>query len=232
MDAVHADAAVAAVAAAIGEPARARMLFGVLDGHARTSTELAAMADVSASTASAHLQRLTTAGLLTVHVQGRHRYYGLTGAPVARALEALCVVAGRPRPAFVPSTPSRLRAIRSCYDHLAGTIAVAIHDRLLERHWLVPARDTHGGYELTAGGEKVCVALGLDVDEARRQRRRFAYACLDWSERRPHLGGALAAALLAVAVRRKWVTRDLDSRALTITAVGRRELSARVGLHV
>ena len=231
MDADVVDGEVARVAAAIGEPARARMLFGVLDGRARTSTELAALADVTASTASAHLQRLVAVRLLQVDVQGRHRYYSLAGARVARALEALSVVAGRPRDRFVPSTPNRLRAARTCYDHLAGTVAVALHDHFLDVGWLAATASVRGGYELTGAGQRACAALGLDVPAARAARRRFAYACLDWSERRPHIGGALGAALLAVALRHRWVTRDLDSRALAITAAGRRELRARFGVQ-
>jgi DNA-binding transcriptional ArsR family regulator len=231
MDADVVDGEVARVAAAIGEPARARMLFGVLDGRARTSTELAALAGVTASTASAHLQRLVATRLVQVDVQGRHRYYSLAGARVARALEALSVVAGRPRDRFVPSTPNRLRAARTCYDHLAGTVAVALHDRFLDIGWLAAVPSVRGGYELTGTGERACAALGVDVAAARATRRRFAFACLDWSERRPHIGGALGAALLAVVLKRRWVGRDLDSRALAITAAGRRELRARFGVQ-
>ena len=124
------------IAAAIGEPARARMLYMLMDGHARTSTELAVVAGVSPSTASVHLGRLKDERLVTVLVQGKHRYHSLDGASVAAALEALSVVAGSPRPRFVPGTPSRLRSARTCYDHLAGTIGVALHDRLTALSWL------------------------------------------------------------------------------------------------
>jgi DNA-binding transcriptional ArsR family regulator len=231
MDAKEVDAAVARLAAAIGEPARARMLFCLVDGHARTAPELAALAEVGPSTASAHLQRLKAERLVKVQVQGKHRYYSLEGAPVARALEALSVVAGRPREVFVPTAPSRLRAARTCYDHLAGTLAVRLHDRCAELGWLAPAPAGSDAYELTPAGRKSFAALGIDLEATRALRRRFAYACLDWSERRPHLGGALGAALLEVALRRKWVVRDLDSRALAVTAGGRRELAARFGLQ-
>ena len=231
MNAEEVDAAVARLAAAIGEPARARMLFCLVDGHARTATELAALAEVGPSTASAHLQRLKAERLVKVQVQGKHRYYSLEGAPVARALEALSVVAGRPRAAFVPTAPSHLRAARTCYDHLAGTLAVRLHDRFTERRWLAPVAGSPDAYELTPAGESSFAALGIDLAAARALRRRFAYACLDWSERRPHLGGALGAALLEIALRRKWVVRDLDSRALAVTAAGRRELAARFGLQ-
>jgi DNA-binding transcriptional ArsR family regulator len=226
---VDPDAAVPRIAAAIGEPARARMLYCLMDGRARTSTELAVVGGVSPSTASVHLGRLKTARLVTVLVQGKHRYYSLNGESVARALEALNVLAGRPRPQFAPRTPSRLRAARTCYDHMAGTVAVALHDRLKALKWVTP--DSPGGeYTLTTAGATALDALGIDLASTRALRRRFAFACLDWSERRPHLGGALGAALLELALRRKWVARDLDSRILSVTAAGRRDLLARFGV--
>ena len=125
----YADAAISRIAAAIGEPARARMLYWLVDGHARTSTELAMVAEVSPSTASAHLNRLKTEHLVKVFIQGKHRYYSLEGPHVAGALEGLSVLAGVSRGQFVPNTPSRLRAARTCYDHTAGTLGVSLHDR-------------------------------------------------------------------------------------------------------
>ena len=223
------DAAVSRIAAAIGEPARSRMLFSLVDGHARTSTELAIVAGVTPSTASVHLNRLKTERLVKVLVQGKHRYYSLEGPNVARALEGLSVLAGRSRAKFVPNTPSRLRLARTCYDHMAGTLAVSLHDRFKELGWLMESRTD--AYELTPVGTTGLEALGIDLAEMRALRRRFAYACLDWSERRPHIGGALGAVLLTVALRRKWVSQDLDSRALEITSLGRREMAARFGLN-
>jgi DNA-binding transcriptional ArsR family regulator len=223
------DAAVSRIAAAIGEPARSRMLFSLVDGHARTSTELAIVAGVTPSTASVHLNRLKTERLVKVLVQGKHRYYSLEGPNVARALEGLSVLAGRSRAKFVPNTPSRLRMARTCYDHMAGTLAVSLHDRFKELGWLMESRTD--AYELTPVGTTGLEALGIDLAEIRALRRRFAYACLDWSERRPHIGGALGAVLLTVALRRKWVSQDLDSRALEITSLGRREMAARFGLN-
>src|SRR3979409_1603022 len=125
------DAAASSIAAAIGEPARARMLYCLVDGHARTSTELAAVADVAPSTASVHLQRLKTERLVKVFAQGKHRYYSLDGANVAAALEALSVRAGGSHEAFAPNTPNLLRAARTCYDHIAGALAVSLHDRFM-----------------------------------------------------------------------------------------------------
>jgi DNA-binding transcriptional ArsR family regulator len=222
--------AVARIAGAIGEPARARMLFCLMDGHARTSTELAVVADVSTSTASAHLNRLKVERLVKVLTQGKHRFYSLDGPKVARVLEGLSVLADQPHKKFVPNTPTRLRAARVCYDHMAGTLGVQLHDKFKDLKWI--SNGAGDAYELTAAGEKALDALNVNVDEMRNSRRRFAYACLDWSERRPHLGGALGSALLDTAVKRKWVTKDLDSRAIRITNAGRRELLARFGLDV
>lgn len=227
------DAAVSRIAAAIGEPARARMLYCLLDGHARTSTELSVVAEVSPSTASVHLNRLKTAHLIKVAFQGKHRFYSLEGPKVAGALEALSIIAGGSREKFVPSTPSRLRAARTCYDHMAGTVGVLLHDRFKALRWLSDSStDGDKAYDLTRDGEKGFESLGIDLEATRKLRRRFAYACLDWSERRPHVGGALAAGLLEVALKRKWLTQDLDSRILGITNLGRREMLTRFGLHV
>jgi DNA-binding transcriptional ArsR family regulator len=228
------DHSVSNIAAAIGEPARARMLYSLLDGRARTSTELAVIGQVSASTASVHLQRLTTQRLVRVLAQGRHRYYSLEGTNVAAALEALSVLAGGSRGKFMPNTPNRLRAARSCYDHIAGILGVSLHDRLTSLGWVsTDSADNSGnGCELTPKGAKALEALGIEVEAARMLRRRFAYACVDWSERRPHLGGALGAALLKLALKRKWVVQDFDSRALNVTGLGKREMLSRFGLQV
>jgi DNA-binding transcriptional ArsR family regulator len=227
------DDSVSRIAAAIGDRARARMLYSLADGHARTSTELAVVAGVSASTASAHLNRLRRERLLKLVVQGKHRYYSLEGPNVASVLESLSVLAGGGRDSFVPNTPNRLRFARTCYDHMAGTLGVALHDRLKSLAWLSNSQtDCDTAYQVTAEGVKGFQALGIDLEAARKLRRRFACACLDWSERRPHVGGALGAALLKISLKKKWVTQDLDSRALRITSIGRREMRARFGLEV
>jgi DNA-binding transcriptional ArsR family regulator len=225
------EATVASIAAAIGEPARARILFCLMDGQARTSTELAVVAEVTPSTASVHLNRLRAERLVEVRVQGKHRYYNLAGRSVARALEALSVLAGAPRDELVPSTPHGLRAARTCYDHMAGRLAVGLLDRFTALQWLSRGSPAPDALDLTREGAKALEALGIDVEGTRALRRRFAYACLDWSERRPHLGGALGAAVLEVALARGWVAPDLDSRALEVTNRGRREIRARFGLE-
>jgi len=227
------DAHAARTAAAIGEPARAAMLYSLLDGRARTSTELALVAGVSPSTASVHLHKLVAEHLTRVQVQGKHRYYCLDGPEVADVLEALSVFAGATRSEFVPNAPDHLRAARTCYDHIAGALGVAINDRLTALGWIAhPHGGAAGSYEVTPKGAAAFSALGVDVGAARRLRRRFAFACLDWSERRSHMGGAVGAALLDLALGRKWVIRQRESRALTVTALGHRHLQREFGLHL
>ncbi|MDX9679678.1 ArsR/SmtB family transcription factor [Pseudomonas zeae] len=229
MHAEHQDIGVSQVAAAIAEPARTKILCSLMDGHARTSTELATIAEVSASTASVHLAKLKDLALLRLHVQGRHRYYSLADQRVAQALEALMVIGQNAAPTFKAHTPDRLQFARTCYDHMAGTLAVMLHDRLLEGGWLVATDEQ--AYRLSESGEALFLGLGIDVHDLTTLRRKFACPCLDWSMRRPHLGGSLGAALLQTALKRKWVTQDLDSRALALTALGRKEIGARFGVE-
>ena len=230
MRAEHQDIGVSQVAAAIAEPARTKMLCSLMDGHARTPTELAAIAEVSASTASAHLAKLKDLALVRLHVQGRHRYYSLADQRVAQALEALMVIGQSAAPTFKPHTPDRLQFARTCYDHMAGTLAVWLHDRFIEAGWLVETDEQ--AYRLSDSGAALFEGLAIEVQDLSTLRRKFACPCLDWSMRRPHLGGSLGAALLQAALRRKWLTQDLDSRALALTAVGRKEISVRFGVEV
>jgi DNA-binding transcriptional ArsR family regulator len=224
------DKSAAGIAAAIGEPARARMLYCLLDGRARTSTELSVVAEVSPSTTSVHLARLAEQRLVKVLSQGRHRYYSLAGASVANALEALMVVAGGTRGQFAAGAPDHLRSARTCYDHMAGHIAVLLCARFETLAWLSPGESREDDYEVTPMGVKALASFGVDVDAARALRRRFAFACVDWSERCPHIGGALGNALLVSALRQKWFVQQLDSRALRLTSLGRRQMQARFGI--
>jgi DNA-binding transcriptional ArsR family regulator len=229
----NSDLAVSAIAAAIGEPARARMLYCLMDGHARTGTELAVVGGVSPSTASVHLQKLKQAGLIKVLLQGKHRFYSLVGSEVATVLEGLSVLAGTPRQEFVPTTPPRLQAARTCYDHMAGTVGVSLHDRLRAMGWISKASEgEENAYVVSREGEKAFKSLGIDLEATRSLRRRFACPCLDWSERRPHLGGALGAALLKMALKRKWVLPEPDCRALHVTGLGRREMRAHFDVQL
>ncbi|ROL92331.1 helix-turn-helix transcriptional regulator [Pseudomonas protegens] len=227
MNVVQNDLGVSNVAAAIAEPARTRMLCALMDGHARTSTELAAIAEVSTSTASAHLAKLRDAGLLRVQVQGRHRYYGLGDPLVAQALEALMVIGQGST--FTPRTPDRLQFARTCYDHLAGTLGVQLHDRMLEAGWLLMGEEGED-YRVSDSGVEFFRGLDIDVVELSRLRRSLACPCLDWSMRSPHLAGALGAALLRVLLQRKWLRQDVDSRALTLTGTGGRYISKYFGI--
>lgn len=225
------DAAIATLAAVMGEPTRARILVSLLDGRARTGTELGAIAEVGASTVSAHLQRLAAAQLVAVRRQGKHRYYSLTGADVAALLERMSALAGVRSAPYVCRAPERLRSARTCYDHIAGSIGVALRERFTELGWLAAqASGDEEAYEVSSSGASAFAAIGIDLGAARALRRRFAFGCLDWTERRYHLGGSLGAAFLTLALKRRWLVQDLDSRALRVTPGGRRELLGRFGV--
>lgn len=232
MDFQSNDTAISHVAGAIAEPARTKMLCSLMDGHARTSTELAVIADVGASTASAHLARLKEEGLITLHTQGRHRYFSLADAHVAQAIEALMVISRNAQTQFVSTAPNRLQLARTCYDHMAGSLAVQLHDYFIDAGWLSMPVAGDGTYQLSMEGEKAMTGLGVEIEPVRAQRRRFACPCLDWSMRRPHLAGALGAAVLQAVISRNWVIQDLDSRALALTPKGRKELYGRFGITV
>lgn len=234
MDIEQQDSSISAVAAAIAAPARTRMLCSLMDGHARTSTELAAVAGVCASTASEHLAQLKGNGLVHLHAQGRHRYYSLADDDVACVLESLMVIGhNRPEiPTFVSTAPCRLHFARTCYDHMAGTLAVRLHDALLASGWLAPVMLGSRDYRITGEGRDGLLFWGIGIDQLEQAsgRRRLAFGCMDWSMRRPHLAGALGALLLETALLREWVRQDLDSRALSLTSSGRRELSRRLAI--
>lgn len=225
MDSHFADQQLSSVAAAIAEPARARMLCALMDQRARTSTELAILAEVSPSTASAHLTKLREQNLVTVVAQGKHRYYQLASLEVAVALEALMNIASLTAPAFKPSTPDRLRRARTCYDHMAGEIAVQIHTGLIAAGWLMPHTNRNEEFILSDQGKQKFEELGIELQTPIHSRRRYACNCLDWSERRPHLGGSLGAAFLRFVKEQAWVEADLDSRALAITRKGERQFA-------
>ncbi|WP_129543941.1 helix-turn-helix transcriptional regulator [Serratia sp. 1D1416] len=225
MDNMDIEHRLAALSAAIADRTRARMLCLLMDGRAYTATELSAAADVAASTASGHLARLLEQRLIACVRQGRYRYFRLAGQPVATALEGLMALAGVERPVVKSSTPSSLQFARTCYDHMAGEVAVKLHDRLHARGWLTGDED----YRLSAAGAAALAQLGVDCSPA-PSRRRFACGCLDWSERKAHLGGALGAALLAAFIKRGWLLRRLDSRELSLTAGGKKALAAHFDL--
>lgn len=222
---------IATVGELIGEPARAAILIALLDGRARTAGELALTASISAQSASAHLSKLVDGGLLTMRRSGRHRYYAMAGPEVAHALEALGSISTLP-PAKRAEQSTRalddMYTARTCYDHLAGRIGVDL-SRALEKSKVIRPRGERD-YELGQAGAGWFANLGIDVDMLRRSRRAFARQCLDWTERRPHIAGALGAALCSRLIALGWIARRRDTRALRITDRGARELRARLGV--
>jgi DNA-binding transcriptional ArsR family regulator len=218
------------IASVVGDPARARMLLALMDKRARTAKELAFLARVAPATASAHLAKLLDGKLVAVEPQGRHRYYRLTSALVGSMIEAMASVAGEATP---PARRSRvdetMATARTCYDHLAGRLAVAIADVLQDRSDIVFA---DGAGEVTAQGQSFFADLGINLRGLGSSRRIFCKPCLDWTERRHHLAGAVGAALCDHCLTRGWVQRLRDSRALTITAEGRAAFADVFGIDI
>jgi DNA-binding transcriptional ArsR family regulator len=209
---------IAQVAALVGDPARANMLSALMDGRTLTATELAYVSGVAPQTASGHLAKLSDAGLLALEKQGRRRYFRLASPLVARMLEGLMVLAqeGPARQRNLWRGGETLRHARTCYDHMAGRVAVAIADRLVQRSFILLDED---GGQLTDAGRSFFDDSGIDLHLA-STRRMFCRPCLDWSERRPHLAGAVGAALARRLMDNRWIARKRDSRALTITPPG------------
>jgi hypothetical protein len=205
------------------------MLEILLDGGTASASELAAAASVKPSTASGHLAALVDGRIVDVSARGRHRDYRLANRDVARALEALsriCPV--RPVNSLKAArTMDVMRVARTCYDRLAGKLGVEILDAMLEREWLIRRG---GGYAVPETGERMLVGIGVDVAEARRQRRAFARPCLDWTERRPHLAGALGAALCRSVIAAGWAQRRRGDRGLLLTAIGITQLNDTLGI--
>jgi DNA-binding transcriptional ArsR family regulator len=216
---------IAAVAALIADPARANMLAALTSGRAFTSGELAREAYVTPQTASGHLAKLREAGLVTATAQGRHRYHRLAGPEVAAALESLMTLAGRSGRLRTRPGPrdAALREARVCYDHVAGAAGVALFDALVAGGAL---RHTDGATEATEAGRRRLAAEGVDLERPAASRRPFCRACLDWSERRPHLAGLLGARMLEFVTERGWARRDAGSRALHFGPMGERAYRA------
>ncbi len=222
---------IAEVAALVGDPARASMLCALLGGRALTATELALAAGVSPQTTSGHLGKLSAARLVVVMKQGRHRYYRLAGPQVGQMLEGIMNVALQGPPRYQPKSrlDDAMRHARTCYDHIAGVLGVGLADHMTERD-LVVLGDEAG--EVTPAGLAFLGKLGVDLTAARARRRVFCRPCLDWTERRPHIGGAVGAALAQRCFELKWIERMRDSRALRITPAGRRGLMEHFALSL
>lgn len=216
----------AATAALLGDPARANMLQALMDGRALTAKELAYAARVTPQTASGHLAKLTDGALLTAEKQGRHRYYRLASPLVGQMLEGVLAVAGPARPATTWRGGEALRTARTCYDHLAGRLGVALADALSARGHV--ALGTDGG-EVTETGLRFLAAFGASPVEGRRV---FCRPCLDWSERRPHLAGRVGAALADRCFALDWIARQRDTRAVTITRAGQAGFADMFGIEL
>jgi len=226
---VHADVAIAPVASVLAHPVRVAILLAISDGREMSAGELALVAGVTAPTASAHLSKLTEAGFIRVRSETRHRFYQLKRPELTQVMEALAILApeSTPRTHRQASIGRAVRAARTCYDHLAGRLGVLLTQTLIERGALQPAGRQ---FELMPEGETFLCEIGLDLAAARANRRAFAPACLDWSERVPHVAGALGAALLGFLFEKGWLERMRGSRAVQVTAAGRRGLAKTFGV--
>ena len=203
------------IAGLIGEAGRIRMLTSLLDGHSHSASELAMAAGVSPQTASAHLSKLLSGGLVVSERNGRQRFFRLKNADVAVAIEALGALAHNSAASSMPE----MRFARTCYDHLAGVLAIAVRNELLRRGALCQWRGT---FTVTPAGRQLLRALDIDTDLLRRLGRSFAHECLDWTERHHHIGGSMGAALLARFLEMNWLARVRGTRAVRVTHAGER----------
>jgi len=228
----------AEIAELAGDPARAGMLHALMDGRALTASELARVAGVTPQTTSGHLARLAAAGLVSVERQGRHRYHRLASPAVAQMIESIMQVAAdaeRPcRTLTVGPRDAALRAARTCYDHLAGRLGVALTDALVAGGQVELSADAG---LVTDGGLILLRRIGIDVDalmadRGKRSARVLCRPCLDWSERRPHLAGAVGAALCARSLTEGWIRRTDGTRAVTLTPEGERIFRERLGVRL
>ena len=219
------------IAALVGSPAPANMLTALLDGRALTASELAYAGGVAPQTASEHLAKLKEGRLLVLAMQGRHSYYRLASPLIGRMLKSMMAVAVDGPARYQPRWRGGddLRNARICYDHLAGRLGVALAEALVKRDHISLSED---GGMVTSGGEEFFVGFGIEVRERGRSRRPFCRPCLDWSERRAHLAGAVGAALAARCFELGWVTRLRDTRAVLITDDGKCGFGETFGIEL
>jgi DNA-binding transcriptional ArsR family regulator len=220
------------VAALVGDTARATMLAGLMGGQALTSSELASLAHISRPTASEHLGKLVKARILTVTDRRRHRYYRIASPLVATMLESIKAVAAietPPRHQPRSAQDAALRFARTCYDHIAGALGVAIADAMVAKRYVVMSED---GGELTASGRKFLTGFGANLKPKSSSRRIFCRACLDWSERRYHVAGLVGSEIWRHCLERGWLARERGSRAVRITPAGRRGLRETFGVKL
>ncbi len=219
----------AAVATLIADPSRAAILSALLGGYSLPAGELARFAKISPQTASAHFAKLVSGGLLSVTKTGRHRYYALSNKEVARALESLALIAPAQR---VRSLNQRLETqaichARTCYDHLAGTLGVRLAQALIDNQIIQQYEEV---FEVTIDGAQWFAKFGINCVDLQAQQRVFAVACIDWSERKPHIAGALGAAIARQMFQMKWLVRSGESRAVKVTESGYRMLEQALGI--
>ncbi|WP_273430122.1 helix-turn-helix transcriptional regulator [Chitinibacter tainanensis] len=224
MDEHYLENGIASLAATVADKTRSRMLCALMDGRAYTATELSAVAEVSTSTTSSHLSRLLDQHLITCVKQGRYRYFKIANPEVAKALETLMGLAGRNQSKIRSNTPANLRFARTCYDHLAGEVAVCLHNKFIELGYL-----NADSYTLSSGGRQALEEIGVEL-KVKASKRAFACGCLDWSERQMHLGGQLGQMLLEYFIKLGWFEKQLSSRELRLTVNGRNALLKHFGL--
>jgi DNA-binding transcriptional ArsR family regulator len=211
------------IARLLADPARAKIVWALIDGTMRPAGELAYAANISAQSASAHLTKLVKGGLLESEAQGRHRYFRIANSEVACMIESMASLSAEitprkpPPPPLVRAMPDQFMHARTCYDHLAGEMAVRILDAMLKMGWLAAKGQE---FSVTTLGEKKLAGLNVNLDIARAERRVFARPCVDLTQRRPHLGGALGAALLDLFVEQGWILRSPRSRVVSLTPKG------------
>lgn len=220
---------IAHVAALIGEPTRAKMMIALMSGKALTATELAVEADISSSTASSHLTKLVHSELLVVRKQGRHKYFQIGSQEVAALIESLLNISSRIQTHVITTGPSdiALRKSRVCYDHLAGELAVHLTDTLKEQALIIPSDNN---WQLSDEGEEFFNALGFVSAEYKQKKRPLCKACLDWSERRDHVAGALGQWILNDIFNQGWATKALDSRVVIFSSSGLKKFKQRYQL--
>lgn len=207
----------------IGDPTRAAIMWTLLDGRAFTATELSVAVNTSPQNMSMHLAKLLDADLLSVEKQGRHKYYRFSNKEVAYVVEAMANLIPKPEIQSKKETEKYppIKYCRTCYDHLAGEIGVALADSLLRQKIIIESKNT---FEISSEGEKWFSDFGINIKEAQKQKRIFLKSCLDWSERRNHIAGSIGSLLFNKMINDDWLRRTKDSRAIIITGKGEKEL--------
>lgn len=215
---------IAKTAQLIGDKTRVTILLSLFDVDALPASDLARRANISPQTASSHLNKLLEGNLISLEKQGRHRYYSLANPEVAQVLESLMTIS-KPKERFETLEP--IAQGRKCYDHLAGRLGVSLTDAFLAKAWLEPVAKN---YALTASGKAAFSELGMPLEGLQKQRRQFARQCLDWTERKHHLAGALGAAVMSFMLEERWVLSFEDSRVIQVTSAGQQGLKSWLGL--